>query len=348
MDNKLKKNLLWLLLLAAISLLTILLVTKSSDGFTWRGFSLLLGKAEPLCLVLAVLSAFGYVYFEGAAIGCTCRFFSQPYSASGGLLFSASDIFFSAITPSATGGQPAALMFMLGSGISGAVSALALLLNLVMYTAAILIIGAVCFAVHPEIFLALGAGPQLFVAAGIAVQLAFIALFVMCIINERLAGSVCRWGLRLLCRIKLLRDYEGKEAKLLSTIEQYGGCGARLMHETGLLLKVFALNLAQRLSIIFVAVFVYIGTGGDTSDWFKVFSVQALAVLGSNAVPVPGAVGVSDFILLRGFAQLSADPVGIELLTRGISFYAMVIFCALVMLVHLAGGGLLYKRGVRA
>lgn len=60
--------------------------------------------------------------------------------------------------------------------------------------------------------------------------------------------------------------------------------------------------------------------------------MQALAVLGSNAVPVPGAVGVADYILLSGFRQLVPDPVGIELLSRGVSFYSTILFCGVLML----------------
>ena len=242
------------------------------------------------------------------------------------------DIFFSAITPSATGGQPAALILMMKYGTPAAVSAIALLLNLVMYTIAILLISAVCCLVYPGILLRMSLVPKLFIAFGVIVQIAFIALFLMCIFNDRLILKVCRWGLKLLCRLHIYRNYDEQYEKLLAMIKQYKECGALLRRETGLLIKVFLCNLAQRLSVILVSVCVFLAVGGKAGCAFKAFSVQALAVLGSNAVPVPGAVGIADYILLSGFKQLVRDPVSIELLSRGVSFYATILLCGILLL----------------
>lgn len=332
MKNNFKNNLLWILLLVAISAITIKIVTSCSKGFSWERFVCFLKGANPLWMVLAALCAFGFVYFEGLGLQCTCRFFGHGFSAGKGIIFSASDIFFSAITPSATGGQPAALILMMKYGTPAAVSAIALLLNLVMYTIAILLISAVCCLVYPGILLRMSLVPKLFIAFGVIVQIAFIALFLMCIFNDRLILKVCRWGLKLLCRLHIYRNYDEQYEKLLAMIKQYKECGALLRRETGLLIKVFLCNLAQRLSVILVSVCVFLAVGGKAGCAFKAFSVQALAVLGSNAVPVPGAVGIADYILLSGFKQLVRDPVSIELLSRGVSFYSTILFCGILLL----------------
>lgn len=81
---------------------------------------------------------------------------------------------------------------MMKYGTPAAVSAIALLLNLVMYTVSILLISAVCCAVHPDILLRMALVPKLFIAFGIVVQIAFIVLFVLCIFNERLILGFCR------------------------------------------------------------------------------------------------------------------------------------------------------------
>lgn len=332
MKKTLKNNLAWILLLVLISAITIKTVTSCGEGFSWHRFGCFLREADPIWMILAVLCAFGFVYFEGLGLQCTCRTLGHPFSAGKGILFSATDIFFSAITPSATGGQPASLIVMMRYGVPAAVSAIALLLNLVMYTVAILIISAVCFAVHPELFAGMYMAPRLFIVIGIVVQLAFIALFVMCIFNERLISAVCRWGLKLLCRLRLMKNYAEQNEKLTNMISQYRQCGELLKKRTGLIVKVFLCNMAQRLSVICVSACVFLGVGGAFRDAFRAFSVQALAVLGSNAVPVPGAVGVADYILISGFKQIAADPVSIELLSRGVSFYATILFCGILML----------------
>ena len=330
--NKSLKNLLWLLLLIAISVGTVLIITSSSKGFSWGCFIRFLSKADPLWMAAAFLCAFGFVYFEGLGLQCTCRFFAHPCSAGSAVLYSATDIYFSAITPSAAGGQPAALLVMMRRGIPAAVAAIALLLNLVMYTVSILVISGVCIAVNPQILLHMPPAPKLFIAFGTVVQIVFIIIFLLCIFNDAIVLAVCRWCLKLLCRLHIVKNYGEKYEKLLGITKQYKECGILIKSETRLLIKVFLCNLAQRLSVICVAVCVYMGVGGVFSRAFEVFSVQALAVLGSNAAPVPGAVGVADFILLGGFRHIVADPVSVELLSRGISFYSTFLFCGILIL----------------
>ena len=330
--NKTLKNLLWLLLLIVISVGTVLIITSGAKGFSWDRFMRFLCKADPAWIAAAFLFAFGFIYFEGLGLQCTCRFFSHPCSAGSAILYSATDIYFSAITPSAAGGQPAALLVMLRRGIPAAVAAIALLLNLVMYTVSILIISGVCFAVNPHILLHMPPAPKVFIAFGTVVQIIFIVIFLMCIFNDAMVLAVCRWCLKLLCRLRIIKDYDEKCEKLLGVIRQYKECGILIKSETRLLIKVFLCNLAQRLSVILVAVCVYMGVGGVFSRAFEVFSVQALAVLGSNAVPVPGAVGVADFILLGGLRHIVPDPVSVELLSRGLSFYCNLVLCGILIL----------------
>ena len=61
-----------------------------------------------------------------------------------GTVYGGADVYFSAITPSASGGQPASAYFMIRDGIPGYAATVALLINLVMYTLSLLTIGLLC------------------------------------------------------------------------------------------------------------------------------------------------------------------------------------------------------------
>ena len=92
----------------------------------------------------------GFIYFEGEALRVLVRHMGYPAKRSHGFVYSAADVYFSAITPSASGGQPASAYFMLKDGIAGTAVMAALLLNLIMYTLAILTIGLVDILIFPE------------------------------------------------------------------------------------------------------------------------------------------------------------------------------------------------------
>ena len=326
------KNFLLLLLLAVITVCTYSVITQWSRDFTPEGLRSLLYGADPVYMVLAGLCAFGFIWFEGAALRCTCRFLGHGFGFGRAIVFSASDIYFSAITPSAAGGQPAALLMMMRRGVPAAVATMALLLNLVMYTAAILAVSILAFLFFPQLLLGLEPASQIFVYIGAALQVGFIVLFIVCIFREKTVMRIASFGLKLCCRVKLIRDYDMHMEKLRKTVGQYNRCGALLRSEKLLLVKVFLLNLAQRLSVIMVAVFTFLAVGGAPGLVPEAFAAQTFAVLGSNAMPVPGAVGIVDYIFMNGFARIIDDPVSLGLLSRGLSFYATSAFCGLLML----------------
>ena len=80
----------------------------------------------------------GFFVFEALALKVLCKTFGYKISFRKSLVYSSSDIYFSAITPSATGGQPASAYFMMKDKIPGAATTIILLVNLTLYTTSII------------------------------------------------------------------------------------------------------------------------------------------------------------------------------------------------------------------
>ena len=99
-----------------------------------------------------------------------------------------------------------------------------------------------------------------------------------------------------------------------------------------MLIRAFIFNFLQRASLIFVTVFCFLAGDGSSDGIKDVFVRQTVVVIGSNCVPIPGAMGVADYLMLDAFSQIIADPaavVNLELLSRTVSFYFCVILCGL-------------------
>ena len=108
------------------------------------------------------------------------------------------------------------------------------------------------------------------------------------------------------------------------------------------LLPARCFNVLQRLSQIAVSVFAFLATGGAPERIGTVFSLQCYVVLGSNCIPVPGAMGVSDYIMLSGLSSIGMPPeaaVSLDLLSRSVSFYICIIVCGISIM-----GKYLYDR----
>jgi uncharacterized protein (TIRG00374 family) len=140
-----------------------------------------------------------------------------------------------------------------------------------------------------------------------------------------------------LIRIRIIRrDPEKKLEKLDSAMEKYRIYAEMLSGHKRALAVAFLFNFIQRASQIAVTMFTYLAAGGDPAKATELWALQGYVVLGSNCVPIPGAMGVSDYIMLDGFRSImsESDAVNLELLSRSCSFYICILLCGISTLVY--------------
>ena len=80
----------------------------------------------------------------------------------------------------------------------------------------------------------------------------------------------------------------------------------------------FLLNLLQRVSVVAVTYCGYMGSGQTGHSFIDIMTVQGYVLIGSNSLPVPGAVGIADYLFFDGFRNIFADPSYGEFLMRGL------------------------------
>lgn len=330
-----RKKILWTALFLVIAAVTVWAVVSHSRDFSIASFAAYLKDASKPWILAAVFCVCGFVFFEGAAVVSICRAFGCPSKQRQGLLYSAADIYFSGITPSATGGQPMCAYFMIRDGIPASVTTAALLVNLTLYTLSIMVISIFAAILAPGIFLSFGILSKVLIISGYVIQCLLAALFILLLTKNDLLHRICRSVLHFLCKIKLLRHEENKLQRLEKYIQEYAACAALMKHRKKEMLFAFLLNILQRLSILTVPFCVYMAAGGSGAVAVRTWAVQSYVVIGSNAIPIPGAMGVSDYIMLDGYGNFMPyqSAINLELLSRSMSFYACMILCGTAVLI---------------
>lgn len=321
----------WLLLFIVLVAATIFVITRNKD-FSFDNFMKTIRNANPFFIAGAFLCMAGFVVFEALALRHLERFFHSPKSVPKNIVYSAADIYFSAITPSATGGQPASAMFMIKDGLSPATTTLCLMLNLSLYMISIVVIGIVCLAVHPALLLNFAPVSRGFIIAGLFVQSVLVAGILLMALKDKWILSICDFFLRFLHKIHLVKNLESKRQRLANLAAEYRTCLNVVKGHWKVLIVTFLLNLLQRLSNIGVSVFIFLAVGGDPAKTVDAFLTSSLVVVGSNSVPIPGAVGVTDALFIDGFSSLISNTVSVELLSRTVSFYICIFVCGTITL----------------
>lgn len=328
-----KKNWIWSIVAVVLAALSIWTVVQQTRDYSLDDFNNYISNADPLWIGIAIICMAAYILFEGLALLSVLKAFGYKRSVNKGIIYSAADIYFSAITPSATGGQPASAFFMLSDGVPAAVSAVALLLNLVMYTASIMTIGIIAIIIRPELFINFSTLSTVLIAIGYLILGILMTLIILLINREDWVHAIGLFFIKLLGKIKFIRNTKRFEDKLEKITAEYRECAEMIDGHRGMLVKCFVFNFLQRALQMCVSVALFIAGGGVITRAADVWATHAFSVIGSSVIPVPGAMGVIDYLLVDGMKNLmpADQAVSLELASRGISFYICVIVCILIV-----------------
>lgn len=331
-ENPKKQNkLLWTILFIIIAAASIWAVTSQNRDFSIKDFLSYLSDASPLWICAAVLSMIAYIAVEAYAIVYLCKGLGYKCKWKNGFFYSASDIYFSAITPSATGGQPACAYFMVKDKVPGAVATVALLLNVMMYTLSLILTGIIIMIVNPKTFFCFHPASIVLIVVGYILQLGLALLFYFVLYKKDFLHRICNSVLRLSAKIHLIKNVEKKLAKLNKTMEEYHSYSNILKTQRRLIIKTLFLNVLQRFAQIAVTMFVFLATGGIIGQALDIWSIQNFVVIGASCIPIPGAIGITDYLMLDGFGRLmeSQQATNLELLSRTLSFYCCIFICGI-------------------
>lgn len=329
-----RKKYLWAMLFLFIAVGSIFAIIGTNKSFSLPSFLDFFKNANPLFLILAIFSMLGFIFFEGCALTSITKSFGYKHKKSDGFFYSAADIYFSAITPSASGGQPASAYFMLKDGLSVPVITVTLLYNLMLYSVSILMISFIAFLVFPSLYFELHLVSKLLIGFGFLVQFLLIALFYGLLYKDKLLFSICRFVLNVLNKLHLISNVQDKLTKLSKMMEKYQESAKLLKGKRKVLLKSLFFNILQRSCQIGVIVFVFLATNRSIDKVAVIWTMQSFVVLGAYCVPIPGAMGVTDYLMLDGFNTIldSSLAVNLELLARAMSFYTCIFVCGFAVL----------------
>lgn len=331
------KKILWTVLFLLIAAASIAAVSAQmkQDSLAELGQQLL--KMDPMWSLAAILSMFGFIVFEGFSLRAISRALGIHPGLKHCCEYAAADIYFSAITPSATGGQPASVLLMHQDGVSVATATAALLINLTLCAFATFIMGAVCFGLNLRTFLRFGMISRILIAIGFLMQLVTALVLYLMVWHETLLQNIASFVIRFAAKLHLVRHQEEKMAVLAEKMDEYRQVVRLVNDRKHHLVQAFIFNFLQRCSQLCITMFVFRAMGITSASMFDIWATQGYVVMGSNYVPIPGGMGVADILLLNGFGAVMAPPAAaqLELISRSLSFYLCILICGGALVLRL-------------
>lgn len=326
-----KKKLAWGLISLLIAIFTVYTIVSMNSHFSVEHFLEVVCESSVPWMLGALVCMFGFIWFEGYALVRISHHLGYGDTTNRGTLYGAADIFFSAITPSASGGQPASALFMIRDKMPASVATASLIINLVMYTLALLTIGLVCL----PCFGGFNTFSTVVITIGFFLLVFLATMFYLLLKKGKILSNILKAIVSGLEKVHIVRHGDRKNAKIDKLTADYQECANVIFGKKRMLLEIYLINILQRISQLSVSFMVFMAIGEGFRKAARIWIIQCFVAIGSNCIPIPGAMGIADYLMIDGFSSVVgvAESGGLELVCRGIMFYTCVMLSGAIVLV---------------
>lgn len=327
-----KKKIPWGLLYVGLTLIVLLSFGLSNPEFA--GVFSVIGGLSLGFVALAVLSTGVFLVMEGEIIRLLLACQGERVGFLTTLKIGLIGIYYSYITPSSTGGQPAQVVYLLRDKVSAGNSAAVLFVKFFAYQLAFVLctVAALIFS-----FGDLQAqSPHLIpiVLVGIAINSIWIVaiplLFCQPVLHKL---SV---GLRLLLsKLHFLKKRKLYARKVRGFEADFSNYAAKFKSKTRYIVLSVLISIPQVILQMSVLYLVFRAFGSDV-PYFQLLCMQLMLQASVSFVPLPGASGAQELGFTMFFGNYFAAPDVLYtavLVWRFFTYYIIVIFGALVVVV---------------
>lgn len=253
-------------------------------------------------------------------------------------------VFFGAVTPSNTGGQPMQLYLMSKMNVSVGFGSACMTQKFIVYQIITGIMSVLAIIIKFDYFKSAFTGiwSALFIILGFLTQLAVTILFLVVSFSHKTTTKLIGFVDRLMHKLKFIKNPDDKIKSLKEQVEIFHEGNKMLFENPKMLVGIYVLVFLQILTILSIPYFVYlsfdlhniaIANSQVPLNLFDTFCIQSFVLFTSNLVPLPGASGGAElaFSMYFGsffiFSNINKIKPAI-LLWRFSTYYASIIITA--------------------
>lgn len=284
-------------------------------------------------ILLRTLTLYIYLKSEGTPLG-----FGKSLTVTG------IGQFYSAITPSSSGGQPLEVFSMARWGIPGPVATAAVSVQFICFQLALVLLGAglwVFTRTHVALYLG---GLVWFVALGFFLNSAMPLLVVLLGVSRPVMNVLTRAAVWLLTRLRIVKNRDAAQQRVDHLIGEYQTSVTALFKKPALAAKMLLLSLVQILALMAMIIGVYHAFWLSGVPSLTLVTLQTLLYISASFMPLPGASGAQEYGFTLFFGSIFPGTMMISAIFvwRFITYYFLMLggFAAVV-----AEGGMRFLEG---
>ncbi|MDR1773416.1 MAG: flippase-like domain-containing protein [Clostridioides sp.] len=243
--------------------------------------------------------------------------------------------YFSAITPSASGGQPAQVYYMSKDKIHVSYSSLTLLLLSVSYQTTVLIYSIILYLVRFSLFANDSRNLQVLILYGIVANVILIGAILFMVFSKKIVTRVIIFLVRVLTKFKIIKKPREAVRYVSKQIKEYQMGAEYIKKNPKLILKIILITFIQVNLYFSITYFIYRAFGLNQYSLFDMIALQGVLTLSVASLPLPGSVGASETIYMSMYKKIFSQEflVPSMLMTRLVNFYLFFLLSSIVTFV---------------
>lgn len=249
------------------------------------------------------------------------------------LRYSFIGFYFSAITPSSTGGQPAQIYYMKKNDIPISKSTLTLLLCIFAYQTSLILIFLMSFIFQYHYLIEIIQRIKPLLIFSITINFTMWLLFLILLFSKNMIKYLIIFTTKILN--KFTKQPESAIDKLHHIIEDYHECAMIIKTHPQLLLKLILIHSTQLILRLSIGFFAAKALGLPTNNVVEFITIQTIILFTVAMLPLPGGIGISEHLYITLFTKLiPAKMINVAAITTQMMNYYFIVFIALIVVIY--------------
>jgi uncharacterized protein (TIRG00374 family) len=242
-------------------------------------------------------------------------------------------LYYSALTPSSTGGQPMQVMYMKRNNVPVGTATCIVCIKFVVYELSLCALYIVGMVMRGSYYYVHDNEAFWLAVLGFVINLVAVFCIILTIVNKKLVLNVGKWILRLLSKLKLIKRLEAKLAGFENTIEEYHTAASYISKYKLRALGSFFISVINLGFLFAIPYLIYLSFGYTQYNLFDIFVMESFLFLAVSFFPLPGAAGASEGGFLLFFRSFFGAATAVAMLIwRFLTYYSILIVGSLIVL----------------
>lgn len=314
------------------TIVVLILIASFNEDFD--SIPAVLSQLNAFWLLITVACLMCYWLTDGWLLGDITSYMSpsQRLSYAKSLKIGLIGLYYGALTPSSTGGQPAQVIYMNREKIPVGVGTCIVLVKFIAYSLTVIAYYLISMAFMGDYYYQNYIGIYWFSLLGFIINALAIALVVLSIVKKDWMIKAANGIIAFLHRIKIMKQPEKAQENIAKTIEEYSAAGKYITQHKRRSVGSFFISMANIGFLFAITYCIYRAFGLDDSTFMTLMMLQSLLYTAVAYFPLPGAAGASE----SGFYVIFST-----FFSKGLVVAAMILWRIMTYYIILAVGSLI-------